>query len=84
MVEKEYFGARAPFSDAIKIGNILFVSGQIPKDIGIISFDDTRWFRFLNCPITAIRQPTERMGETAADILIPSIVSIFVRLLVSE
>ena len=34
MVEKEYFNPRAPFSDAIKLGNMIFVSGQIPKNTG--------------------------------------------------
>ncbi len=32
MVEKIIIKGRAPFSDAVKAGNTVFVSGQIPKD----------------------------------------------------
>jgi len=32
MVEKIIIKGRAPFSDAVKVGNTVFVSGQIPKD----------------------------------------------------
>jgi len=46
---------------------------QIPHDIGIISFDDPKWFRFLKSPITAIRQPTWKMGELSVDLLIDRI-----------
>jgi len=46
---------------------------RIPEDIGIISFDDSKWFRILKCPVTAIRQPTLKMGEIAVDLLIDKI-----------
>jgi len=32
MVEKSIIKGRAPFSDAVKVGNSVFISGQIPKD----------------------------------------------------
>ncbi|MHA1718429.1 MAG: RidA family protein [Promethearchaeota archaeon] len=32
MVEKEVVRGRPPFSDAIKVGNTIYISGQIPKD----------------------------------------------------
>jgi 2-iminobutanoate/2-iminopropanoate deaminase len=32
MVEKEYINGKAPFSDAVKVGNMIMVSGQVPKD----------------------------------------------------
>ena len=32
MVEKEIIRGRAPFSDAVKVGNMMFISGQIPKE----------------------------------------------------
>lgn len=46
---------------------------EMPNDIGIISFDDTKWFRFVKSPITTIRQPTENMGRLAINILIDRI-----------
>ncbi|MCK5568214.1 MAG: LacI family DNA-binding transcriptional regulator [Spirochaetes bacterium] len=46
---------------------------EMPNDMGIISFDDTKWFRFVKSPITTIRQPTENMGRLAINILIDRI-----------
>jgi DNA-binding LacI/PurR family transcriptional regulator len=42
---------------------------RVPDDIAVISFDDTIWFRFLKSPITAIRQPTRDLGNTALTLL---------------
>lgn len=46
---------------------------RIPEDIGLISFDDSKWLKFLKTPITVIRQPLEKMGRTAAEALIKRI-----------
>jgi len=46
---------------------------KIPSDFGVISFDDTKWFRFLKSPITAIRQPTWEIGKLTIDLLIDRI-----------
>jgi DNA-binding LacI/PurR family transcriptional regulator len=43
---------------------------EIPRDMGIISFDDPDCFAFMRSPITAIRQPTERLGLEALDLLL--------------
>lgn len=43
---------------------------EVPEDMGIISFDDTRWFSLLKCPVTAIQQPTVMIGRTAVDLLL--------------
>ena len=32
MVEKQIIKGRAPFSDAVRVGHSVFISGQIPKD----------------------------------------------------
>ena len=32
MVKKEIIKGRAPFSDAVKVGHSIFISGQIPKN----------------------------------------------------
>ena len=46
---------------------------EIPDDVGVISFDDSKWFSLLPRPITAIRQPTWEMGKTAVQLLIDRI-----------
>jgi DNA-binding LacI/PurR family transcriptional regulator len=43
---------------------------DVPKDMGILSFDDPECFAFMRSPITAIRQPTERLGLKALDLLL--------------
>jgi LacI family transcriptional regulator len=43
---------------------------RIPEDIGLITFDDVKWFPFFQCPITVIRQPAYLIGETAMELLI--------------
>jgi len=42
---------------------------NIPREVGIISFDDSKWFRFLKCPVTALKQPTQNIGERAVTLL---------------
>ncbi|MHA1476468.1 MAG: RidA family protein [Promethearchaeota archaeon] len=32
MVEKKIIKGRAPFSDAVRVGHSVFISGQVPKD----------------------------------------------------
>jgi LacI family transcriptional regulator len=43
---------------------------KIPDDLALLTFDDVKWFRFLNCPVTAIRQPSEEIGKLAVERLI--------------
>jgi LacI family transcriptional regulator len=43
---------------------------EVPKRMGIVSFDDPACFAFMRSPITAVRQPTERMGLAALDALL--------------
>jgi LacI family transcriptional regulator len=49
------------------------VGKSIPATMGIISFDEIRWYAMMNCPITAIRQPTARIGSAAVDLLVDRI-----------
>jgi len=42
---------------------------RIPEELGVISFDDSKWFRFMECPITAISQPTGEIGRIAVELL---------------
>ncbi len=43
---------------------------DVPENLSLIAFDDTAWARFLDPPLTTIRQPTEQLGAAAADLLI--------------
>ncbi len=45
----------------------------VPQGIAIVSFDDSKWLRFLRCPMTAIRQPTARIGRESLDRLLERI-----------
>lgn len=72
-----------PAVDAVLCGNddicyatmtaVQKLEKSIPEDFGIISYDDIRWFSMLKCPVTAIRQPTDRIGTVAVDLLIDRI-----------
>lgn len=42
---------------------------QCPDDISLISFDDHDWAPIFNPPLTVVRQPTYRLGQTAASML---------------
>jgi DNA-binding LacI/PurR family transcriptional regulator len=41
---------------------------NIPRDISLISFDDVRWAKYVDPPLTIIAQPTERLGAVAAEL----------------
>ena len=43
---------------------------RIPEDISVIGYDDIFMDEFLEVPLTTIRQPTEAMGQAAAEHLI--------------
>lgn len=42
---------------------------RVPHDISLISFDDVRWARYVEPPLTVIAQPTEQIGTLAAGLL---------------
>ena len=46
---------------------------EIPKDMGVLSFDDSKWFKLITPSITAIRQPTSQIGKLATELLIAEI-----------
>jgi LacI family transcriptional regulator len=46
---------------------------QIPRDISLVTFDDTPFAQFLACPLSVIRQDVETIGRTAAELLIDQI-----------
>jgi LacI family transcriptional regulator len=49
------------------------VGKSIPSTMGIISFDEIRWYSMMTCPITAIEQPTGKIGTAAVDLLVDRI-----------
>ncbi len=43
---------------------------RIPDEVAVIGFDDMPWATSLNPPLTAIAQPVEEIGRTAAQMLL--------------
>jgi len=43
---------------------------RIPEDVAVVSFDDMPWAASLRPPITAVAQPAEELGRTAAQLLL--------------
>jgi len=46
---------------------------NIPEEIGLLSFDDNKWFKFLQYPVVAIKQPTYAIAKIAVSLLIEHI-----------
>lgn len=61
------------FSDEIALGCIhtLHNAGLIvPQDISVMGFDDIRFAKYMPVPLTTIAQPTDKIGEHCARLLI--------------
>ncbi len=59
-------------SDLISLGALQAIDEEelsVPQDVSLIVFDDFEFAPFLKCPLTAVRQPKERMGEVAVKLL---------------
>jgi LacI family transcriptional regulator len=48
---------------------------QIPKDIGVVGFDDIFVSRYLNPPLTTVHVNIEEVGKKAAELLLKKIQS---------
>jgi LacI family transcriptional regulator len=60
-------------SDLITLGALQAISEEglaIPKDISIVAFDDLESAEYFRCPITAVAQPKENLGEIAVKLLL--------------
>lgn len=48
---------------------------RVPHDVAVIGFDDVTAASFTDPPLTTVRQPVERMGALAAELLFEQVVS---------
>ena len=62
--------------DLITLGALQAIEEEhlsIPGDISLLSFDDFDFAPFLKCPLTAVQQPKETMGEMAVNLIVERI-----------
>lgn len=60
-------------SDLITLGVLQAIYEEelrVPDDLSLLSFDDFDFAPYLRCPLTAVRQPKELMGEIAVKMLV--------------
>jgi LacI family transcriptional regulator len=60
-------------NDMLALGIIQGLSGtgvRVPEDVAIIGYDDIVFSAAAAIPLTSVRQPSRRMGSTAATLLI--------------
>lgn len=72
--------ALVPAPDALFAGNSLLAAGAlqairergliIPRDVALVSFDETTWETLVEPEITLIAQPTDEIGKAAAELLL--------------
>jgi len=43
---------------------------KVPRDLSLVGFDDARWAQYSDPPLTVVSQPTEAMGQKAAELLL--------------
>lgn len=63
-------------SDLITLGALKAIyeeKNRVPEDISLVAFDDTDYYTFLTCPLTAVSQPKDIMGQVAVKLLIDNI-----------
>jgi len=46
---------------------------RVPHDLALVGFDDMPWATSLNPPLTAVSQPSQEIGSSAADLLLDRI-----------
>jgi LacI family transcriptional regulator len=60
-------------SDLITLGALKAIHEEgleIPRDVSLVTFDDFDFAPYLRCPVTAVQQPKEMMGEIAVKMLV--------------
>ncbi|QTH21551.1 LacI family DNA-binding transcriptional regulator [Rhizorhabdus wittichii] len=61
------------FSDEMAVGALAACRAydlECPRDLSIVGFDDIRYARYLDPPLTTVRQPMELIGKTAVRLLL--------------
>ena len=43
---------------------------KVPKNLSLIAVDDARWTRYMDCPLTVVARPAEKMAVKAIETLI--------------
>lgn len=46
---------------------------KIPRDLSVVGYNDISYSAYLNPPLTTMKQPLERIGELAVDLLVKTI-----------
>lgn len=46
---------------------------SIPEEVALVGYDDILYAQFLEVPLTTVRQPTQQLGEAAAEVLLQRI-----------
>lgn len=46
---------------------------RVPKDLGIVCFDETNAYNLFDCPLTYVRQPLVEIGQQAVQLLLEGI-----------
>jgi 2-iminobutanoate/2-iminopropanoate deaminase len=67
-MEKEAINGKAPFSDAIKVGNTVFISGQLPKSTKTGDWADNIADQTTQC-LKNIQNILEKVGGKVSDIV---------------
>jgi DNA-binding LacI/PurR family transcriptional regulator len=73
LAANEPFTALFAFNDISAIGaiSVLRETGlRVPDDVSVVGFDDIQSAAFQNPPLTTVRQPLRKMGQTAAEVLL--------------
>ena len=73
LARERLFTALFAYNDISAIGSIRAFQEaglRVPEDVSVVGFDDIRIAMHNNPPLTTVRQPLEKMGETAARFLL--------------
>ena len=73
----QHFTALFAFNDISAIGAISALRDaglRVPADVSVVGFDDIQSAAFQNPRLTTVRQPLQKMGQTAAATLLRKIV----------
>ena len=65
-------------SDLITLGALKAIAednANIPEDFSLVAFDDLDGVEYFRCPITAVAQPKEHIGEIAVKLLVDQLKS---------